>query len=755
MSLSDIVYNIRHAVYAKKVREAIASAIEEISNKEDKNLEIYNNMVIGAGESNAEIVDARLDNNTGVRYEKVGKRLDKISSQIAEFENEVDTIVANVTNGNESATNSEIVAARLGYTALSTINRYLKENIDKINSEIYEDIMVVAKEDSFEGTCSAKITNEILSAYNINSKFSYLSLDTDKLEFEVKDSSYLLLGENNEGFVTIQIKTKSGIDGGINTWLENEAGTVIARNVITSDFVDGDICKIEYDINKKLWSIYKNGNLHGSIFENSYNLNLTRHFLGFHVSNPDSLTSIDNLAKALKIREYNKSKIEVINKTIENINLDLTATKKATYIESKEYSDTLTTTEVTDFLNSGGLTIEEGILSKPTAPSSTLYPLQLQTNKIEFNIQKSDIIMLSGDRKGKFICLWLKHDTKPDMTGKLAVCTYSNASTKYTFDIEACKEGDLINATIDEEKVILTKNNKEWLTINKNKTPLINWDKDIYNLGILCTSEKNINLCSNLKHNKLIEKDTPVNEALINTKKDLTNTNKTLANINKIFTELKIVSKWKGKKVAIIADSIGAGYGNTGYDLTTKTGGYSWIDSLSKTLEFGEVARHCKGGAMVSNWFIDEVDNIAEDTDLIISMGGFNDYGQNVPIGTISDIDNTTFYGALNIFYQKLINKFPTKTILIITPLHANNNTWNGKSDGTQNTAGHILNDYRLAEINRCEKYSLPYIDGFSLKLNPNIQALKDLYFNDGVHPNEVGDDELGGNILPPKINTI
>lgn len=86
MSLSDIVYNIRHAVYAKKVREAIASAIEEISKKEDKNLEIYNNMVIGAGESNAEIVDARLDNNTGKRYEKVGKRLDDFSSQIADIE---------------------------------------------------------------------------------------------------------------------------------------------------------------------------------------------------------------------------------------------------------------------------------------------------------------------------------------------------------------------------------------------------------------------------------------------------------------------------------------------------------------------------------------------------------------------------------------------------------------------------------------------------------------------------------------------
>ncbi len=117
----------------------------------------------------------------------INKIMSKISSQLDENMNslqlELDNIVANVTNGNESATNSEIVAARLGYTALSTINRYLKENVDKINANIYEDIMVVAKEGSFDGTCSAKITNEILSANNVNCKFSYLSLDTDKLEF--------------------------------------------------------------------------------------------------------------------------------------------------------------------------------------------------------------------------------------------------------------------------------------------------------------------------------------------------------------------------------------------------------------------------------------------------------------------------------------------------------------------------------------------------------------------------------------------
>lgn len=85
--LSDFTKKIRNAIYVKDVRDAIADGLETVEALEEKNLETYNNMVIGAGESNAEIVDARLDNNTGVRYEKVGKRLDKISSQMDEKAN--------------------------------------------------------------------------------------------------------------------------------------------------------------------------------------------------------------------------------------------------------------------------------------------------------------------------------------------------------------------------------------------------------------------------------------------------------------------------------------------------------------------------------------------------------------------------------------------------------------------------------------------------------------------------------------------
>ena len=60
--LSNFTKKIRNAIYVKEVRDAIADGLETVEALEEKNLEIYNNMVIGAGESNAEIVDAGIHN---------------------------------------------------------------------------------------------------------------------------------------------------------------------------------------------------------------------------------------------------------------------------------------------------------------------------------------------------------------------------------------------------------------------------------------------------------------------------------------------------------------------------------------------------------------------------------------------------------------------------------------------------------------------------------------------------------------------
>ncbi len=60
--------------------------------------------------------------------------------------------------------------------------------------------------------------------------------------------------------------------------------------------------------------------------------------------------------------------------------------------------------------------------------------------------------------------------------------------------------------------------------------------------------------------------------------------------------------------------------------------------------------------------------NIGADANYITIRLGINDDNQNVPIGTIDDADNTTFYGAWNVVMEYLITNHPFAHIGIIVP---------------------------------------------------------------------------------------
>lgn len=113
-----------------------------------------------------------------------------------------------------------------------------------------------------------------------------------------------------------------------------------------------------------------------------------------------------------------------------------------------------------------------------------------------------------------------------------------------------------------------------------------------------------------------------------------------------------------------------------------------------------------------------------------------NDFWNNVPIGTLSSIytgelDKTTLIGALETIFRYAIENFSGKPICYVI-------THNPISE--KNANGNTLKEFRDAIISVCEKYCIPYFDGYTkCGLNVWNTSQKDLYCPDRVHPNTEG----------------
>ena len=71
----------------------------------------------------------------------------------------------------------------------------------------------------------------------------------------------------------------------------------------------------------------------------------------------------------------------------------------------------------------------------------------------------------------------------------------------------------------------------------------------------------------------------------------------------------------------------------------------------------------------------------AADVDLILLEGGTNDFGSNIPIGTIDSTDCGTLMGATNLIVEKLLKDYPNATVVFVTSWHLSGyKTINGAS---------------------------------------------------------------------------
>ena len=195
----------------------------------------------------------------------------------------------------------------------------------------------------------------------------------------------------------------------------------------------------------------------------------------------------------------------------------------------------------------------------------------------------------------------------------------------------------------------------------------------------------------------------------------------------------------KGKKINFLGDSITEGVGTTGQDkcyhqLMREKHGLSAARNygvggtrLARQVTPSENARHDLDFPMRAA----EMD---KDADVVVIFGGTNDFGHgDAPIGNFSDRTPDSFYGALHYLYTYLITEYPEANIFVCTPLHR-------LSENTPDRKGKLLSDYAdmIKEVARY--YSLPVIDLYNIYgVQPSIDAQRERFMPDGLHPNDAG----------------
>jgi len=137
--------------------------------------------------------------------------------------------------------------------------------------------------------------------------------------------------------------------------------------------------------------------------------------------------------------------------------------------------------------------------------------------------------------------------------------------------------------------------------------------------------------------------------------------------------------------------------------------------------------------------FSTRVDSMDPEADIIVVFGGTNDYGHgDAPLGSFFDRTEDTFYGACHYLFLQLLDKYPGKPIVVLTPLHRsdeNEVTYKGKEN--QPT---ILADYVRIVREVAQYYSLPVCDLWAnAGICPTVASNREALCPDGCHPNDAG----------------
>lgn len=214
----------------------------------------------------------------------------------------------------------------------------------------------------------------------------------------------------------------------------------------------------------------------------------------------------------------------------------------------------------------------------------------------------------------------------------------------------------------------------------------------------------------------------------------------------------------RGKKINVLGDSITEG---AGVSLPENR----FCDRLKFFFGAAEVRNYGIGGTRIAPQrtpsayprhdldFISRVPEMDPDADLVLVFGGTNDFGHgDAPLGTAADTAPDTFYGALSVLMTLLIEKYPGRPIVFLTPLHRQGEAIPktiSSAGGFESGSGPILEDYVDAIRTVARRFSLPVLDLWATSgISPQVPVIRKRFIPDGLHPNDDGHAILADRIV-------
>lgn len=207
----------------------------------------------------------------------------------------------------------------------------------------------------------------------------------------------------------------------------------------------------------------------------------------------------------------------------------------------------------------------------------------------------------------------------------------------------------------------------------------------------------------------------------------------------------------KTKKIACLGDSITEGHQANGWPW------HRYIDSWCKSNGINSIVTNLGiGGTSVctSSYvsdrlkpFVNRLDTIPADADVVVIFGGTNDWGNSAILGNISDTGTSSFYGAYKYILEWLAINRPNAKVMTMTPLkryyRGNGTTW-VNAQTTPNNRGNTLPEYVRAVKEVSEMYAIPCVDLHNESgLNPVLESVRNRFIGDGLHPTAEGNKKM------------